>query len=35
MKKWEYLMDDDIKRYALNEYLDELSLGDWELVTMD
>jgi hypothetical protein len=34
MEKWEYLIDDDIRRSALKEYLEELSLGGWELVTM-
>jgi len=34
MKKWEYLIDAGIKRSALKEYLDELGLGGWELVTM-
>lgn len=34
MNKWEYLIDDGIKRSALKEYLEELSSGGWELVTM-
>jgi hypothetical protein len=34
MEKWEYLIDDDIRRSALKEYLEELGLGGWELVTM-
>jgi hypothetical protein len=34
MKNWEYLIDDDIKRSSLKEYLDELSLGGWELITV-
>ena len=34
MKNWEYLIDDDIKRSILKEYLGELTLGGWELVTM-